>query len=211
MPQLTYPTGPNFEPQRFEFDLINDSVRQLASPFTGSVQTQETPWPRWRASLGYAPAKFIYGQLSPSGQRIADLRAFWSQARGMAGRVLLFNHERQVPLGTVRGSLTLSANVLLGDTSMVINAGAGQNGFTLRKGDFLGFGSNQLVRLVADATVSVGLITVQFEPPSKAAVAAGAAVTWDRPRALFRVMDNGFSVPVTPGEYGSSNVELLEV
>ncbi|MGL4640676.1 MAG: hypothetical protein ACRCVX_13215 [Shewanella sp.] len=211
MPQLVYPSTENFDPSRHEFDLVNDGVRMLQSPFTGSVQTQETPWPRWRASLGYAGGELRYGVHTLARARLEDRRAFWAQARGMAGRVLLFNHERPVPLGTMRGSPVTNATVPIGATSFVVTAGAGQNGLTVRKGDFFGFGNNQLVRVTADAVVAAGQVTITFEPPVKASVAVNAPLIWDRPRALFRVMDTSYFAPITPGQYGDSNIELIEV
>lgn len=63
-------------------------------------------------------------------------------------------------------------------------------GLTLLKGDLLGLGSGltqQVVMVLADATsTGQGNITVTTEPPLRNAFALAAAVTWDKPAALFR-------------------------
>jgi hypothetical protein len=63
-------------------------------------------------------------------------------------------------------------------------------GATLLKNDLIGLGSGltqQVVKVAADAMADgFGVIGITITPPLRNAFAAGAAVTWDRPKALFR-------------------------
>lgn len=63
-------------------------------------------------------------------------------------------------------------------------------GKTLVKGDYLGFGSGltqQVVMVTEDATsIGQGNITVSIEPPLRNDFSAGSAITWDRPKVLYR-------------------------
>jgi hypothetical protein len=67
-------------------------------------------------------------------------------------------------------------------------------GLTLLQGDWLGIGSGskqQVVMVTQDATsTGQGNITVNFEHPLRNGFSAGQAVTWDKPKALFRLRQN---------------------
>lgn len=69
-------------------------------------------------------------------------------------------------------------------------------GKTLLQGDYLGIGSGltqQVVMVVEDADSSDGRsITVQVEPALRNAFSIGEAVTWNRPKALFRRVNSRF-------------------
>jgi uncharacterized protein YfiM (DUF2279 family) len=112
------------------------------------------------------------------------------QLRGSTNQLEVWDVARPVPLGTMRGTMTLSSSAVQGAVVLVIDAGVGQAGKTLLKGDWLGLGSGvtqQLVMVMEDATANgSGVITVAIEPPLRNAFSSGAAVTWDKPKALFR-------------------------
>lgn len=118
------------------------------------------------------------------------LQTLMMQLRGRTNQLALWNFARPAPLGTMRGTMTLSADAAQGATSISITAGVGQAAKTLLAGDFLGIGSGltqQVVMVTADATSNgSGVISISIEPPLRNAFAAGAAVTWDKPKALFR-------------------------
>ncbi len=128
-------------------------------------------------------------------------QALLLQLRGKTNQLALWNMGRPVPKGSIRGALTLGA-ALQGATSLIINA-SGQTGKTLLAGDYLGIGSGvtqQVVMVVADAVASgAGVITVITEPALRNAFATGVAVTWDRPKALFRRNDSSSQWEYEPG------------
>ena len=143
-------------------------------------QAVETSPPQWQTTLVATP------------KRPALFQVMMMQLRGRTNQLALWNMGRPVPLGTMRGAMTVAA-VAQGATVLPITA-SGQAGKTLLAGDFLGVGSGlnqQVVMVIADATANgAGLISVTVEPPLRNAFAAGSGVTWDKPKALFRRNDS---------------------
>lgn len=147
------------------------------SSVTGSLQYIGTGEPRWMltASLPRLMRADEAGQW----------RAMLLQLRGRTNHLSCWDPSRPAPAGSARNAMSLGAAAAKGATSVNI---AGGNG-TLLRGDWLqlgaiGLGTYQLVCVVADAVVPNA---VQVEPPLRNAMAAGTAVTWDKPRALFKL------------------------
>jgi hypothetical protein len=119
-----------------------------------------------------------------------QVQALIESLNGYTNQLELWNVEQPAPAGTMRGTMTLSSSAAQGAGSLVITAGAGQASKTLLAGDLLGIGSGltqQVVRATANATANAsGVITVSIGTPLRNAFSAGAAVTWDKPKALFR-------------------------
>lgn len=134
------------------------------------------------------------------------------QLRGRVNQLALWNMARPAPLGTMRGTMTMSA-AAQGATSLTIQSAAFPNS-TLLAGDFLGVGSGltqQVVMVLADATADgSGNITVQVEPPLRNAVSAGSAVTWDKPCALFRRKTSATQWDYEPITVSGVMLDLLE-
>jgi len=133
--------------------------------------------------------------------------------RGKTNQLELWNFVRPVPLGTMRGTMILSVSAVQGDTSLSISS-AGEGGETLLQGDYLGVGSGitqQVVMVTENATADVnGNISVTIEPPIRNAIATGsppgAAVTWSKPKALFRATQSKFG-----WSYGSTLVNGISL
>ena len=100
-----------------------------------------------------------------------------------------------------------------GATVMTIYASR-QGSKTLLAGDYLGIGAGttqQVVMVTADAAANAsGVITVSFEPPLRNALTAGAAVAWDRPKALFRRADSRSAWEYEPGTVKGMSLSLVE-
>lgn len=145
-------------------------------------------------------------------KRPTQWQAIIMQLRGKTNQLAMWNMERPVPAGTMRGAMTLSA-AAQGATSLVITA-SGQASKTLLAGDFIGVGSGltqQVVMVTSDATSNAsGVINVTVEPPLRNAFAAGAVVTWDKPKALFRRSDSESTWERTPGVTRGMMLDLVE-
>lgn len=144
-------------------------------------QSMEGAGPLWEVDLTGVPQYWAEAH-----QMMAFLEAF----EGYRNQLELWNLVQPVPLGTMRGTMVLTDDVEQGATSLPISAGIGQAGTTLLRGDLLGLGSGltqQVVRVSENATADgLGVITVQIGAPLRNAFASGAAVTWNKPKALFR-------------------------
>jgi hypothetical protein len=176
-----------------EFSLAQQRRDVLFNSAFGSQALENSP-PLWAAALTTTPDFDTYA---------ADFKILVMQLRGKVNRLALWDLGRPAPLGTLRGTLTLSALVAVGATSMTITGGVGQANTTLKKGDMLGLGTGttqQLVMVMADATANVsGVITVTTEPPLRNGFAAASAVTWDKPCALFRLTASKNGWRYSPG------------
>lgn len=133
---------------------------------------------------------------------------------GQLNQFELWDVRRPVPLGTMRGSMTLAVGASAGATALSVTAGAGQAGTTLLAGDLLQLGSGatqQVVMVMADATANgSGTISLTVQPPLRTSHSNGAAVTWEKPKALFRREDSDSSwsyVPKVAEGFGMTLVE----
>lgn len=126
-----------------------------------------------------------------------EAEALAAKLKGQTNQLAMYNAGRPAPVGTMRGTMTLNTSALAGDTSLVITAGVGQANKTLLAGDLIGIGSGTTTQLlmVTDAATAngSGVITVSVHAPLRNAFSAGAAVTWDKPVALFRRVKSVYS------------------
>lgn len=150
-------------------------------------QAVEGMGPVWTVTLEGIPGREVNS---------GDWKTLGISLRGKTNQLALWDLARPVPLGTMRGTMTLNANASQGATTLSIVA-SGQAGKTLLKGDWLGIGTGltqQVVMIQQNATADgSGIISVQVESFLRNAFSAGEAVTWNRPKALFRRVDSKFS------------------
>jgi hypothetical protein len=153
------------------------------SDATGHAAARIFGPPRWRVSIRSH-------QALPLAQA-AIWDAMLLQLRGGINHLSFGDPVRKVPLGTMRGTLTLNGAHSAGAVSLSVTGGAGQASTTLKTGDWLqigtGLGTSQLVKVMADATANgSGVIALTIEPPLRTAFSGGAAVTWNAPIGYFK-------------------------
>jgi hypothetical protein len=172
-------TFPGFGVETFRWRKVMQAIT-FRGPFGGS-QSLEGGVPLWEVEM-MGPVEF----------RI-DAHAVESYIESLDGyrhQVELWNVQHPTPAGTMRGTMALNASAAQGATTLSITAGVGQAAKTLLEGDLIGIGSGttqQVARIKANATANgAGVIAVTIGTPLRNAFAAGAAVTWDKPKALFR-------------------------
>jgi hypothetical protein len=161
--------------------------RVSAAPFGGSEQAIDLLNDRWLLSCEMAES-----QPADAAWR----EAFINNMRGQTNTVNLYHFTRPAPRGTVRGTLTLNAPAAQGASSIVITGCSPATG-TLLAGDMLGVGG-LLLMVGADCTAVAGVITVPIVNRLRVAQSSGAAVTWDKPTAPFRLLSTN-GVQYTPG------------
>lgn len=188
MPNIAWPSGRLFIPQTIAFGEARKRRTSGEPPIGGDAQTSEVPFShRWTADLVMMPT---------ASRAERALQEAWVSRIARGDNRAQFHHfQHPVPYGTLRGTLTLSGALAQGATSAVITGGT--NGQTALAGDMLGITTTaayalQLVRVVVGGTVSAGTVTVQFEPPLRAAANNAASVVWDRPAALWRLVDGSW-------------------
>jgi hypothetical protein len=161
--------------------------RVSAAPFGGSEQAVDLLNDRWLLSCELPPSRHANS---------AWREAFINNMRGQTNTVALYHFTRPAPRGTVRGTLTLNAPAAQGASSIVITGCSPATG-TLLAGDMLGVGG-LLLMSGADCTAVAGVMTVPIVNRVRVAQPSGAAVTWDKPTAPFRMLSTN-GVQYTPG------------
>lgn len=199
MATYTWPATAAFYPESFSLRPI-DNDREFQSAFSGAVQTTSVPGVRWGVSITFGPGK--------NSERPA-LEAFLAKAR-REHRIALWNLKRPVPNGTINlsGVALQAAAGQFASSVVLTGCGAGK---TLKAGDMLGL-PNQLL-MVADEAIAdgAGAMTVNLTHPLRYAQSAGAAVTLNKPSALFIQKSGVPSFPAMEGYYPGFTLELVEV
>lgn len=148
------------------------------------AQTVEVGGPLWLCDIKVAP--LLERDSGP-------WKSVIMQLRGQTNQLQMWDLRRPMPLGTMRGTFTLTALAAQGATSIAISA-AGQASKTLRQGDLLQIGASatqQVVMVTADATSDLsGNIVVSIEPALRNQFASLSSVVWDKPKALFRRVES---------------------
>jgi hypothetical protein len=155
-----------------------DQDVMFRGPF--GVQAMNTAAPLWKVAVNF-------DTLDQS--EAGAYQAMLMQLNGARNTLELWNLGRPVPLGTMRGSPTLSATASPGATTLAIT-NVGQASTTLKAGDYLGIGTaytQQVVMVLTDVTLDgSGAASVSISPAVRFTQASGSAVVWSQPKALFR-------------------------
>jgi len=180
--------------------------RDLSFASAFGSQAVEISSPLWAASVQFDPAK-------RTALEVGAWQALLLKLRGKVNQLALWHIARPIPIGSMRGAMTLNAAAAQGATSLSVVA-AGQNLKTLLAGDYIGLGdgiAQQVVMVTDDATAdAAGLITVNIQPPLRSGFALGAAVVWDKPKALFRVTGSDFSADYSGSLVTARALDLIE-
>lgn len=170
--------------------------------FPSTLYAKSLSWSQVRMDLSFSSAfgsqavevspPLWSAELSSDSMYEADSGIWQSllmKLRGQTNQLELWNLARPAPLGTMRGTMTLNLAATQGDVTLSIIS-ATEATKTLKQGDMLGIGSGttkQVVMVMADATANgSGVISVTVEPALRNNHSLAAAVTWDKPTALFR-------------------------
>lgn len=153
--------------------LLVAPAQMFRSPLDGTLQTGATQGPRWEAVLNFRPM---------TEADAVEIQAFKAKMRGQANRALVPYSGRLVPRGTITtGGVTVNGALSAGASQLTL-AGCG-NTKTLLTGDFFSLGGEFKMAVDGPYTSDAGgaMANVKFEPPLRAAVSNGAAVTLSSP------------------------------
>ena len=160
---------------------------------------QETSEPTGASAVRVlGPPRWVMGLRSQQGLSLANAGAWEAlllRLRGGINHLAVYDFLRPAPLGTMRGSPTVSATTVVGSNTIPLaSAGAGA---TLLPGDWLQIGSgvgSHLIKVVVAATADgAGAVTVTFEPPLRAEVSSGTAVAWDKALGHYKMRNDSLS------------------
>lgn len=176
------------------------SGEQFRGAYNGNLQVVDFVGERWVMSVTLPQARRV---------NAGRVEALFFQLRGGVHRVRAHHFGRPVPIGTMRGSPTLSASVSRGATALPITGGT-SNG-TLRAGDMLGCGG-QMFMVASDVQLNgAGAGSVPVVHRVRAATASGSEVRWDRPAGEFVLPSWLATVMHAPGMIDGAAFDLEEV
>ena len=182
-------------PQKMVWGGVKAGV-QSTSPFNSATESIEFPGERWLVSLTLPERK---------SRDSGEAEAFFGRISGGMERVRLWHFLRPQPRGSMRGAPTLAAGAVRGDFTLQI-ATTG----TLLAGDMFKVGS-QLFQAFQSCSPVGGVLTVPLVQRVRSTLAAGAAVAWDKPTALFVLPSKTHRTPYRPGAMEPVQVDLEEV
>ena len=200
MTTYALPDRAHFFPAAGEWGL-RSNVWPSPSPLNGVTQTVALPGGVWIANLTFRPQSVA---------ERAELEGWLTGLGGQEHRVQMAHPvpSRWVPRGTMRGSPALSSAASQFANQLAIQTSA--PGVTLLQGDFIKVGS-QVYQVVSDATADgSSVLTVTVTPRVRTAHALAAAVTWNKPTAIFMLAGNEVLIPHTPGMSPAFAVQFIE-
>lgn len=170
------------EPDTAEWTL-EYQTQSFKSDLNGISQDLELPGARWSASLQYT---------NRFGREARELAAFIGSLRGRAGRFWLTPSDWE-PYGTALGSPSLSADVTSGETVIQTSGWGASQPEALAIGDF--FELNGELKQVTQTVSSdgTGAAQVEFVPPQRVGISAGASLRLTEPRCLMKLDGDDFA------------------
>lgn len=184
---------------------LQRSAAQFRSPFSGSFQASSFNADRLTLSLTLRPFSRAINRTLP-GQVEALLFAL---ASGADYWVAAWHFARPQPVGTMRGSPTLSATANRGDASLAITGGTASS--TLEAGDMLGAGGQLFMVRTAVTLNGSGAGTVQVVNRVRATIASSSAVTWNAPTDNFAMPSTTAAVVHVPALLDGAAFDLEQV
>ena len=143
----------------------------VSTAINGRRQARQLQNQRWSMTVSFPPM---------TRASFAPIFAFITAQRG---RKESFTYTPPIiddALGTETGSVLVNGVHAVGDTTIAMDAFAGDGAGRFKAGDFLKFASHDKVYMVvSDVTSSSNAATVTIEPPLTTALADNSAVTYD--------------------------------
>ena len=144
----------------------------ISKSISGKKLSRTIDSQRWgfTASIITAKRSDVYG----------ELMAFIIKQRSGKENFTIIPPEIEDARGSETGSVLINGVHAVGDTTIAMDAFAGDGAGRFKAGDFLKFAShNKVYMVVADVTSSSNAATVTIEPPLITALADDSVVTYD--------------------------------
>ena len=143
----------------------------VSTAISGRRQARQLQNQRWEMQVSFPPMKRA---------SFAPIFAFINAQRGKKESFTYTPPIIDDALGTETGSVLVNGVHAVGDTTIAMDAFAGDGAGRFKAGDFLKFASHDKVYMVvSDVTSSSNAATVTIEPPLTTALTDDSAVTYD--------------------------------
>tara|TARA_R100001443_G_scaffold12345_1_gene21887 strand:- start:2604 stop:3203 length:600 start_codon:yes stop_codon:yes gene_type:complete len=152
-------------------NIKNNQTTIVSTSISGRRQARQLQNQRWEMTVSFPPM---------TRTNFAPIFAFVNSQRG---RKESFTYTPPIiddALGTETGSVLVNGVHAVGDTTIAMDAFAGDGAGRFKAGDYIKFASHDKVYMVvSDVTSSSNAATVTIEPPLTTALADNSAVTYD--------------------------------
>ena len=149
----------------------NNQTTIVSTSISGRRQARQLQNQRWEMTVSFPPM---------TRTNFAPIFAFINSQRG---RKVTFTYTPPIiddALGTETGSVLVNGVHAVADTTIAMDAFAGDGAGRFKAGDYIKFASHDKVYMVvSDVTSSSNAATVTIEPPLTTALADNEAVTYD--------------------------------
>ncbi|MEK9699630.1 MAG: hypothetical protein VW270_27880 [Candidatus Poseidoniales archaeon] len=174
---LSYPTDVGFKASTFS---ISRTVAVVESPFTGTQQTHEHDRALWKATMSLPPM---------ARSTASKWLAFFMKLHGRKGTFLLGDPDAKTAQGAITGSVTLNADIAIGDYDIELLTSLTSTSDVFKAGDYIQINTGSSAKLhmiVEDAdTDGSGVATVTVEPPIKTVQTATTDVIYSGAKGVF--------------------------
>ena len=152
-------------------NITSNQTTIVSTAINGRRQVRQLQNQRWSMTVSFPPM---------TRTNFAPIFAFINSQRGRKESFTYTPPLIDDALGTETGSVLVNGVHAVGDTTIAMDAFAGDGAGRFKAGDFLKFASHDKVYMVvSDVTSSSNAATVTIEPPLTTALADNSAVTYD--------------------------------
>ena len=152
-------------------NITSNQTTIVSTAINGRRQARQLQNQRWSMTVSFPPM---------TRASFAPIFAFITAQRGRKESFTYTPPLIDDALGTETGSVLVNGVHAVGDTTIAMDAFAGDGDGRFKAGDFLKFASHDKVYMVvSDVTSSSNAATVTIEPPLTTALADNEAVTYD--------------------------------
>lgn len=197
---LTYPDLGN-KPSTFSLQLV-PNTQSYRSPLSKAVQTLELPGALWTCKITYDFLQFY---------QIQQLKGFFAQLRGAAGRFLIWDMVNENTYGNSSGNPHVAGAGQKGN-QLIVAGFLNASGTVLKVGDMFAV-NNELKIVTVDANADVnGTATITFEPPLRSSPPDQTPLVTTKALVQMKLKDdNQASLPVTGVVSTQITFEMEEV
>ena len=194
-----FPTSP--EPN--SIDISSTQTTFVSDAMNGRRQTRQIQDQRWQITASFPPMKRA---------KFNEVFAFVVSQRGVKGTFTFTPPIIDDALGTETGSVLVNGVHAVGDTTIAMDAFAGDGAGRFKAGDFIKFASHDKVYMVvADVTSSSNAATVTIEPPLTTALANNEAVTYDSVAFTVALVNDIQTIALGGDGFYRFEVDMIEV
>ena len=175
----------------------------VSTAINGRRQARQVQNQRWEMQVSFPPM---------TRASFAPIFAFITAQRGKKETFTYTPPIIDDSLGTETGSVLVNGVHAVGDTTIAMDAFAGDGAGRFKAGDFIKFASHDKVYMVvSDVTSSSNAATVTIEPPLTTALTDDSAVTYDSVPFTVALKNDIQAIQLGSDTFYRFEMDLIEV